>query len=140
MHESRRVPATKSAGAKAVDARIQELGDWRGDILTRVRALICKTDPDVEEDVKWRKPANNMAGVPTWSHAGLICTGEPYKDKMKFTFAQGAALPDPKGLFNGSLGGGTRRAIDIKETDALDEKAFVALIKAAIKFNEAKHD
>ena len=107
-----------------IDARIQELDDWRGDTLALVRKLINTADPDVTEEWKWR-------GVPTWYHDGMICTGETYKDKVKVTFAKGASLDDPKGLFNSSLGGNTRRAVDIGEGDVLDEKAFVALIRAA---------
>jgi len=111
-----------------IDARIEELADWRGDTLALVRTLIRKADPDVTEEWKWR-------GVPTWYHDGMICTGETYKDKVKVTFAKGASLDDPKGLFNSSLGGSTRRAIDIGENDVLDEKAFVALIRAAVALN-----
>ena len=110
-------------------------GDWQADVLSRVRRLIQQADPDVVEEVKWRKPSNAMAGVPAWSHDGMICTGETYKDKVKFTFAQGAALEDPAGLFNSSLEGGTRRAIDIREGDEVDEKAFKALVREAVARN-----
>jgi hypothetical protein len=120
--------------SRRIDEKIRSLGDWRGAALARVRRLIREADPDVVEEVKWVKPSNPM-GVPTWSHAGIICTGETYKDKIKLTFLRGAALPDPKGLFNSSLGGGTRRAIDIGEGDALDPAAFKALVKAAIVEN-----
>jgi len=118
-----------------IDARIAAMGDWRGETLARLRALIRAADPDVVEEVKWRKPSNEMSGVPTWSHAGLICTGETYKDKIKLTFARGAALDDPTGLFNSSLEGNTRRAIDIREGEPVDDAAFTALIRAAIAEN-----
>ena len=112
--------------------------DWRGATLVRVRALIRAADPAVVEEIKWRKPSN-PAGVPTWSHGGkLICTGETYKDKVKLTFAHGAAIPDPAGLFNASLDAGTRRAIDLREGIALDEPAFQHLVRAAIAHNEAR--
>ena len=109
-------------------------GDWRAAMLDRIRSLIKDADAAVVEEVKWRKPSN-PAGVPTWSRAGIICTGERYKDKVKLTFAQGAALPDPAGLFNASLDGSTRRAIDIREGETIDEAAFKALIRAAAKLN-----
>ena len=118
-----------------IDARIAALGGWRGEALARLRALIKAADPDAIEEIKWRKPSNANSGVPTWSHAGLICTGETYKDKIKLTFAKGAALDDPTGLFNSSLEGGTRRAIDIREGDFLDETAFKALIREAVVAN-----
>jgi hypothetical protein len=117
-----------------VDARIAALDDWRGETLARLRALILNTDPDVVEEIKWRK-ASNPAGVPCWSHHGLICTGETYKDKVKLTFARGAAIDDPAGLFNASLDAGIRRAIDLREGDAIDEAAFKALIRAAVALN-----
>lgn len=104
-------------------------------MLSKVRALIKEADPDVEEDVKWRKPSNGMRGVPVWSHGGLLCTGEPYKDKVKFTFARGAALPDPAALFNAGATGGTRRAIDLREGDRLDGEAFKALVREAVALN-----
>ncbi len=113
----------------------KEQPDWRSETLARVRALIQRADPEVVEEVKWRKPSNGMAGVPVWSHDGIICTGETYKAAIKLTFAKGAALPDPKKLFNSSLEGNTRRAIDIHEGDALNEAAFVALIRAAVALN-----
>lgn len=122
------------SGSKDVDAKIASLGDWRGGLLTRIRKLIHEADPDVTEDVKWRK-ASNPLGVPTWSHAGIICTGESYRDKVKLTFARGAALDDPSGLFNSSLAGGTRRAIDFSEGAEIDEKAFKALIREAAAAN-----
>jgi hypothetical protein len=120
--------------ADSIDAKIASLGDWRGATLVRIRRLIKEADPDVVEEVKWRKPSNPM-GVPTWSHAGILCTGETYKDKIKLTFARGASLEDPKGLFNSSLTGGTRRAIDIPEGADVDEAAFKALINAAVAEN-----
>ena len=125
--------ATESA-SDLIDQRIRELPDWRGDVLARVRELIKQADPDVVEEVKWRKPTNPL-GVAVWSHDGIICTGETYKDKVKLTFAYGASLEDPDGLFNSSLGGSTRRAIDIHEDDDLDEQAFMALIRAAAGLN-----
>ena len=118
-----------------IDARIKGLGDWRGETLARVRKLIKQADPDVVEDVKWRKPSNAMLGVPVWSHAGIICTGETYKTAVKMTFAKGAALADPCGLFNASLEGNTRRAIDFHAGDKIDEKALQALIRAAVAHN-----
>ena len=121
--------------SQLVEARIAALGDWRGETLARVRALIKEADPDVVEDVKWRKPSNAMLGVPVWEHAGIICTGETYKDKVKLTFAKGASLKDPSGLFNASLEGNTRRAIDFHEGDKIDEKALKALIRAAVALN-----
>jgi len=124
--------------AQEIDARITALGGWRGEALARVRALIKAADPDVVEEIKWRKPSNAMSGVPTWSHAGIICTGETYKDKVKLTFARGAALDDASGLFNASLDGNTRRAIDLREGDQLDDQAFTALIREAVAANVAK--
>jgi hypothetical protein len=121
--------------SQLIDARIAGLCDWRGDILGRVRALINEADPDVVEDVKWRKPSNAMMGVPVWEHAGIICTGETYKGKVKLTFAKGASLKDPSSLFNASLDGNVRRAIDFHEGDKIDEKAFKALIRAAVALN-----
>ena len=121
--------------SQLIDARIAALGDWRGETLARIRALIKEADPDVVEEVKWRKPSNAMSGVPVWEHAGIICTGETYKDKVKLTFARGAALEDPTGLFNASLEGNTRRAIDFHEGDTIDEKAFKALIRTAVALN-----
>jgi hypothetical protein len=112
------------------------MSDWRSEKLDHIRKLILEADPDAVEEVKWRKPSN-PAGVPTWSHAGLICTGETYKDKVKLTFAKGASLPDPAGLFNASLDAGTRRAIDLREDDEIDETAFKALIREAVARNES---
>lgn len=116
--------------SERIDARIQELGDWRGKVLARVRALIRRVDPDVVEEWKWR-------GVPVWSHDGILCTGETYKAAVKLTFAKGAALEDPARLFNASLDGNVRRAIDLREGDALDEAAFQALVREAIGLNVA---
>ena len=121
--------------ARLIDARIAALGDWRGETLARMRALIRSADPGVVEEVKWRKPSNGMLGVPVWEHDGIICTGETYKNYVKLTFAKGAAVADPAGLFNASLEGNVRRAIDIREGDKIDEKAFKALIRAAIAHN-----
>ena len=133
--------ATKKRGSKEgkgggspsalIDARIKELSDWRGEMLARVRALIKQADPEVVEEWKWR-------GVPVWEHAGIICTGETYKAVVKMTFARGAALEDPSGLFNSSLEGNTRRAIDFHEGDKIDEKALKALIRAAVALNTSK--
>jgi hypothetical protein len=117
--------------ARLIDARIKELGDWRGETLARVRKLIRQADPDVIEEWKWR-------GVPVWSHAGIICTGETYKNVVKLTFAKGASLADPSGLFNASLEGNTRRAIDIREDDTIDEEALMTLIRAAVALNTSK--
>ena len=123
------------APSRLIDARIKKLGDWRGETLARVRALIKQADPDVVEEVKWRKPSNSMLGVPVWEHDGIICTGETYKAVVKLTFANGASLKDPSGLFNSSLEGNTRRALDIHEGDKIDEKAFKALIREAVVLN-----
>jgi len=117
--------------AQLIDGRIEELGDWRGKMLSRIRALIKEADPEVVEEWKWR-------GVPVWSHDGLICTGETYKAVVKMTFAKGASLQDPAGLFNSSLEGNTRRAIDFHEGDEIDEKALKALIRAAVTLNQSK--
>ena len=127
--------AAKAEGSasRQIDARIKELNDWRGDLLARVRALIKQADPEVVEEWKWVKPTN--PGTPVWSHDGMICTGETYKDKVKLTFAKGASLPDPSGLFNSSLEGNTRRAIDIYQDDEIDEEALKALIRAAVALN-----
>ena len=120
--------------SQLIDARIAALGDWRGEALARVRALIREADPEVVEAVKWRKPSN-PAGVPVWEHDGLICTGETYRDKVKLTFARGAALDDPAGLFNSSLDGNSRRAIDLREGDDIDAGALKALVRAAVAEN-----
>ena len=121
--------------SQLIDAKIKELDDWRGHTLSKLRGLIKQADPDVVEEWKWRKATN--PGVPVWSHQGGICTGETYKSVVKLTFFKGASLHDPAGLFNSSLEGKVRRAIDIKEDDAIDEKAFVTLIQAAVSLNES---
>jgi hypothetical protein len=121
--------------SQLIDARIAALSDWRGETLARVRKLIREADPEMVEEVKWRKPSNSMLGVPVWEHAGIICTGETYKNVVKLTFAKGASLKDPSGLFNSSLEGNVRRAIDFHEGDKIDEKALKALIRAAVALN-----
>jgi hypothetical protein len=131
MKKTKSDPKEAKAGdapSRLIDARIKELSDWRGETLARVRALIKQADPDVVEEWKWR-------GVPVWEHAGIICTGETYKAVVKMTFAKGASVADPSGLFNSSLDGNTRRAIDFHEGDKIDEKAFKALIRAAVALN-----
>ncbi len=124
-------PQRSASASKLIDGRIKELADWRGAMLSRVRALIKEADPDVVEEWKWR-------GVPVWSHDGLICTGETYKNVVKMTFARGAALKDPSGLFNSSLEGNTRRAIDVHEGETIDEKALKALVRAAAALNKSR--
>ena len=132
--EARNVKKSPSKSTESpselIDARIEELGDWRGEMLSRLRALIKEADPGVTEEWKWR-------GTPVWSHSGLICTGETYKNVVKMTFAKGASLKDPSGLFNSSLEGNTRRAIDFHEGDKVDEKALTALIRAAVVLNKS---
>lgn len=123
--------------SRLIDVRIEELSDWRSETLARVRALIKEACPNVVEEVKWRKPSNAMRGVPVWSHAGIICTGETYRSVVKLTFAKGAALEDAAGLFNASLEGNVRRAIDIREGDRINAKALKALIRAAAALNTA---
>ena len=123
--------------SQEIDAKIAALGDWRGEALARLRRLIREADPEVSEEVKWRKPSN-PSGVPVWSHEGILCTGETYKDKVKLTFAHGASLDDPAGLFNSSLEGNTRRAIDVREGEEIDAAAFKALIRAAVAWNGAR--
>jgi hypothetical protein len=125
------VSQTTESPSRLIDGRIEELGDWRGKMLGRLRGLIKEADPEVAEEWKWR-------GVPVWSHAGIICTGETYKTVVKMTFAKGAALDDPAGLFNASLEGNTRRAIDFHEGEAINEKALKALIRAAVTLNKSK--
>jgi hypothetical protein len=128
----------KASPSALIDAKIKALGDWRGEVLARVRRIIREADPAITEAVKWRKPSN-PSGVPVWEHNGIICTGETYKAAVKLTFAKGAALDDPAGLFNSSLDGNMRRAIDIHEGDTINEKALGALIRAAAALNgEAK--
>ena len=123
--------------SRLIDARLAALGDWRGEALARLRTLIHEADPDVVEAVKWRKPSNGMLGVPVWEHDGIVCTGETYRDKVKLTFAHGAAIEDPSGLFNASLDGNTRRAIDIGEGVEIDGAAFKALFLAAVARNSS---
>lgn len=120
--------------SQLIDDKIQGLGDWRGEMLAHVRRLIREADPEVIEQVKWRKPSN-PSGVPVWEHAGIICTGETYRNKVKLTFARGATLEDPSGLFNSSLEGNTRRAIDLYEGDTIDGSALRALIREAVSSN-----
>jgi hypothetical protein len=123
--------------SQLIGAKIKKLSDWRGETLARVRAIIKQADPDMVEEVKWRKPSNPL-GVPVWEHDGIICTGETYKDKVKLTFARGAALDDPSGLFNASLDGNVRRAIDFHEGDKINEKALKALVRSAVALNTSK--
>jgi hypothetical protein len=125
----------EDSASQLIDAKVQELSDWRGTTLSRLRALINQADPEVVEEWKWRKPSN--PGVPVWSHNGIICTGETYKSVVKLTFFKGASLEDSSRLFNSSLEGNTRRAIDFREGDVIDEKAFVALIQAAVSLNQS---
>ena len=129
-HVKKSPSKTAESPSELIDARIEELGDWRGEMLSRLRALIKEADPGVTEEWKWR-------GTPVWSHRGLICTGETYKSVVKMTFAKGASLKDPSGLFNSSLEGNTRRAIDFHEGDKVDEKALTALIRAAVVLNKS---
>ena len=126
--------ANENAASRLIDERIRSLSGWRAETFAEVRRLICEADPDIVEECKWIKPTNPL-GVPVWSHAGIVCTGEVYKQVVKLTFACGASLEDPRGLFNSSLEGGTRRAIDIREGEVLDAKAFKALIQAAVAEN-----
>ncbi|GIL01841.1 MAG: hypothetical protein BroJett030_17400 [Alphaproteobacteria bacterium] len=134
MKNEDRASGGTATAAALVDAHINALSDWRGEVLARVRALIMQADADIVEEVKWRKPSN-PAGVPVWSHGGIVCTGETYRDKVKLTFARGAALEDPRGLFNASLDGNARRAIDLRQGDPLDADAFKALVRAAVALN-----
>ena len=127
--------ATGKLASRLIDQRIRDLEDWREDTLARMRALILEADPEMIEERKWRKPSNAMAGVPVWSHNGIVCTGEAYAKVVKLTFARGASLPDPSRLFNSSLEGNTRRAIDIHEGEEVDAGAFKALVKAAVAQN-----
>jgi len=129
--------ASSQSASSLIDAKIQALSDWRGEMLSRLRALIKQADPEVVEECKWKKPSNPW-GVPVWSHDGIICTGETYKSAVKLTFANGAALDDPAGLFNSSLDGNVRRAIDFHEGDKVNEKALKALIRAAVVLNTSK--
>jgi hypothetical protein len=132
-----RAGATAKPASRLMEQRIRDPGDWREETLTRMRALILEADPAMIEERKWRKPSNAMAGVPVWSHNGIVCTGETYKKVVKLTFARGASLPDPSRLFNASLEGHTRRAIDIHEAEQVDAGAFKALVKAAVAQNSS---
>lgn len=125
---------TEEAASDLIDAKLAALGDWRGETLTRVRQLILEADPEITETVKWRKPTN-PGGVPVWEHAGFLCTGEVYRNYVKLTFARGAALDDATGLFNSGFGGNTRRAIDLREGEMVDEAAFKALVREAVAAN-----
>ena len=127
--------ATGKSASRSIDKRERDLMDWREETLDRMRALILEADPEIIEERKWRKPSNAMAGVPVWSHNGIVCTGETYTKVVKLTFAQGASLPDPSRLFNSSLEGNMRRAIDIHEGEKVDARAFKALVKAAVAHN-----
>jgi hypothetical protein len=127
-------PKKKAAG-RPIDKPIRDQGDWRQETLDRMRALILEADPEMIEERKWKKPSNGMKGVPVWSHNGIVCTGEKYAKAVKLTFARGASLPDPSHVFNSSLEGGTRRAIDIREGEKVDGRAFKALVKAAVAEN-----
>jgi hypothetical protein len=131
----KREQSTKKSASRRIEQRFDEQTDWRDETLARMRALILEADPEMIEERKWRKPSNAMAGVPVWSHNGIVCTGETYAKAVKFTFARGASLPDPSRLFNSSLEGNTRRAIDIHEGEKVDARAFKALVKAAVALN-----
>lgn len=137
MKKTSKARSTAQSPSRQAGAKSSIQSDWRAEMLARLRDLIQQADPEVVEEVKWRKPSNAMKGVPVWSHAGMICTGETYKNAVKLTFAKGASLKDPSGLFNSSLEGNTRRAIDFHEGDKIDEKAFTALIRAAVALNTA---
>jgi hypothetical protein len=129
-------PQNPESASEQIDARIRELGDWRGEMLSRLRALVKLADPEVVEEWKWAKATS--PGTPVWSHDGIICTGETYKSVVKMTFAKGASLEDPSGLFNSSLEGNVRRAIDFHECDTIDEKALEALVRAAVALNTSR--
>ena len=135
MHDN--ASGDRKSPSQLIDARIAALGGWRGEMLARIRKLIKQADPDVVEEVKWRKPSNPL-GVPVWQHDGIVCTGETYAAAVKLTFTRGAALKDPARLFNASLEGNTRRAIDLHEGDNIDAKAFKAMIRAAVALNTSK--
>jgi hypothetical protein len=126
---------SSSKKEKAGESASPQQSDWRVEMLGRIREIIQQADPEVVEEPKWKKPSNGMRGVPVWSHAGILCTGETYKNAVKMTFAKGASLPDPSGLFNSSLEGNTRRAIDFHEGDKIDKKALQALVRAAVALN-----
>jgi hypothetical protein len=133
MADAKRDTGASASPSEAIDARIRELGDWRGELLSRLRALVKAADPDVVEEWKWQKASS--PGVPVWSHDGIICTGETYRSAVKMTFARGASLADPSGLFNSSLEGNVRRAIDFHEGDEIDEQALKALVRSAVALN-----
>jgi hypothetical protein len=135
MPERKKSSPKKKAPGRRTDNPIRDQGDWRKETVERMRALILEADPDMIEERKWKKPSNAMKGVPVWSHNGIVCTGETYAKAVKLTFARGASLPDPSHLFNASLEGGTRRAIDIGEGETVDARAFKALVKAAVAEN-----
>jgi hypothetical protein len=135
MPEKKKPSPKQQASGRLSDERIRDAGDWREETLTRMRTLILEAEPEMIEERKWKKPSNAMKGVPVWSHNGIVCTGEKYTKAVKLTFARGASLPDPSHLFNSSLEGGTRRAIDIKEGEKVDAGAFKALVKAAVAQN-----
>ncbi|MFZ1990593.1 MAG: DUF1801 domain-containing protein [Alphaproteobacteria bacterium] len=135
--EGKAARASEESPSQLIDAKVAALGGWRGETFARVRKLIKEADPGIIEEVKWRKPSNPL-GVPVWERDGIVCTGETYKEKVKLTFAAGAKIEDPKGLFNSSLDGNLRRAIDFHDGDKINEKPFKALIKAAVDFNQMK--
>ena len=137
MPEKKKPSPKQQAPGRLIDQQIRDQGDWREETLGRMRTLILEADPEMIEERKWKKPSNAMKGVPVWSHNGIVCTGETYKKTVKLTFARGASLPDPSHLFNSSLEGGTRRAIDIQEGEKVDALAFKALVKAAVAQNGA---
>ncbi len=129
-------PQEHGSASEAIDARIRAIGGWQGEMLSRIRALVKDADPEAVEELKWAKA--NSPGVPVWSHDGIICTGETYKEHVKMTFAKGASLEDPSGLFNSSLEGNTRRAIDFHEGDEIDEEALKALVRSAVALNASR--
>jgi hypothetical protein len=135
--KKRSVTEKRGTRARAIPAKSQGPDDWRSELLSRIRTLITEADPDMIEERKWRKPSNGMTGIPVWSHHGIVCTGETYKTYIKMTFAKGAFVKDPSGLFNAGFAGNLRRAIDVHQGDHIDEKAFKALIKSAVKLNAA---
>ena len=135
MPARKKPSAKKKTAGRRIDKPVRDQGDWRGETLSRMRALILEADPEIIEERKWKKPSNAMNGVPVWSHNGIVCTGETYTKVVKLTFARGASLPDPSHVFNASLEGGTRRAIDIHEGEKVDARAFKALVKVAVAEN-----
>ena len=135
MRERKKASPKKKAPGRRIDKPARDQGDWRAETLARMRALILEADPEMVEERKWKKPSNAMKGVPVWYHDGIVCTGEKYAKAVKLTFARGASLPDPSHVFNASLEGGTRRAIDIPEGGKVDARAFKALVKAAVAEN-----